>query len=133
MQGEENKFAWFANSGEDEAEWLEAAEIEDWIEAGAPAVEEWHEVREGWGWARRAAFEVVSPKLPLPPQVPELPAVMLACSRRRAAALLDMSVDSLDRHVMPAVRSIRKGSLVLIPVEELRRWVELNAARALRG
>lgn len=137
MQDEGNRFAWFVNAGEDEAQWLEAAEVEDWQAAGAPPVEDWHELREGWGWARREAFEVVSPtrpvRLPVAPQVPELPPVMLACSRRRAAALLDMSVDSLDRYVMPEVRSIHKGSLRLIPVEELRRWVDSQAARALRG
>jgi hypothetical protein len=51
----------------------------------------------------------------------------LALNKADAAKALSMSIDSLERHVIPQVRVIRRGKLVLIPVGELRRWVEENA------
>jgi hypothetical protein len=35
-----------------------------------------------------------------------------------------MSVDSFERNVMPEIRVIRMGALVLVPVVELERWPE---------
>jgi hypothetical protein len=52
----------------------------------------------------------------------------LTLSKAEAAASLGVSVDFLESHVMPDLRVIRKGRLVLIPVRELERWVDLNAA-----
>jgi hypothetical protein len=57
------------------------------------------------------------------------PVPRLALTKHEAAAALGMSVDSLDRHVIPDVRVIRKGRLVLIYVDELRRWCRENAGR----
>lgn len=51
----------------------------------------------------------------------------LLLRKREAAEALGMSYDSLERHVMPAVRVVRKGGLVLIPRAELERWVEQNS------
>jgi len=44
-----------------------------------------------------------------------------------------MSVDSLERYVLPDVRIVRQGRLVLIGVKELERWVEQKGARVLGG
>jgi len=55
----------------------------------------------------------------------------VAVTKPQAADLLSMSVDSLERHVLPDLRVIRRGRLVLIPVAELERWCEANAERTL--
>jgi excisionase family DNA binding protein len=47
-----------------------------------------------------------------------------------AAQMLGVSRDFFDEHVKPELRIVRCGSrTVLIPVAELVRWVERNAAR----
>ena len=48
-----------------------------------------------------------------------------------AAEVMSMSTDSLERYVLPEIRVVRVGALVLVPVAELTRWVELHAARTL--
>lgn len=48
-----------------------------------------------------------------------------------AAEAMSMSTDSLERYVMPEIRVVRVGALVLVPVVELQRWVELHAARTI--
>lgn len=55
----------------------------------------------------------------------------LAPTKPEAADAIGMSVDSLERYVMPDVRAVRRGRLVLIPVAELQAWLERNAARVL--
>jgi excisionase family DNA binding protein len=55
----------------------------------------------------------------------------LALTKNEAAESLGMSVDSLERYVMPHVRVVRRGRLVLISVNELQAWLEQNAARTL--
>jgi hypothetical protein len=52
-------------------------------------------------------------------------------TKPEAAEALSMSVDSLERYVMPELRVVRRGRLVLIAVAELQRWLEANAARVL--
>jgi hypothetical protein len=102
-----------------------------WDDAGAPPLHEWSKVREV-GWVKRD--ELVQPAaLPEAPKLPQLPNVMLACTREDAAALLRMSVDTIDTHVIPRLRTLQTGRLVRIPIAELERYVEQNAARALRG
>jgi hypothetical protein len=51
----------------------------------------------------------------------------IALNKADAAMALSMSIDSLERHVIPSVRVIRRGRLVLIPMAELRRWASDNA------
>lgn len=48
-----------------------------------------------------------------------------------AARYLSMSRNSFERYVRPEVKLVRRGRLVLVPVSELRRWIERNAARPL--
>jgi hypothetical protein len=46
---------------------------------------------------------------------------------------LGVSPDFLAEHVLPELRVIRRGRLVLIPVSELERWCDRSAARTLEG
>jgi excisionase family DNA binding protein len=48
-----------------------------------------------------------------------------------AAAALGVSRDFLDDHVLPELRVVRRGRKVLIPVAELERWLEREAALTL--
>jgi hypothetical protein len=59
------------------------------------------------------------------------PVPPLLATREEAARLLAMSVDSFERYVQPEVRLVRVGSMVLVPVVELERWVEEHSARTL--
>lgn len=61
------------------------------------------------------------------------PPDQLALSYEQAAAMLDYSPDHFERHVVPDLRVIVKGRRKTVPRTELVRWIELNAARALRG
>lgn len=55
--------------------------------------------------------------------------VRLTVSRVEAAAMLDLSLDTFEAHVLPELRVVRVGRRVLVPVAELERWVERNAVR----
>ncbi len=55
----------------------------------------------------------------------------LTLSPAEAADSLGVSRDYFDEHVKPELRVVRRGRLVLIPLRELERWVEENAAAVL--
>jgi hypothetical protein len=55
----------------------------------------------------------------------------LALTRAEAAAALGMSINSFERHVQPELRLVRRGSLRLIPVREIERWLAENADLAV--
>ncbi len=55
--------------------------------------------------------------------------VRLALSKPDAAAALDISVNSFERHVQPELRVVRRGKLRLFPVAELERWLRENSER----
>lgn len=55
----------------------------------------------------------------------------VALTRGEAAEALGISVDSFERYVQPEIRLVRRNSIRLIPVGELERWVDENAARTL--
>jgi hypothetical protein len=57
----------------------------------------------------------------------------LALTRAEAAEALGISIDSFERYVQPEVRLVRRNSLRLVPVRELERWVDENAARIIEG
>lgn len=57
----------------------------------------------------------------------------VALTKAEAAEALGISVDHLERHVLPELRIVRSGRLRLIPVTELEGWVDRHAARALEG
>jgi hypothetical protein len=55
----------------------------------------------------------------------------LAVKPAEAARLLSCSRDFFDEHVLPELKCIRRGRLVLVPVRSLERWLEANAERTL--
>lgn len=80
-----------------------------------------------------AIAEAVAAYLPNPAEPVDRDAESgrIALSKVEAAEALGVSVDHLERHVLPDLRIVRSGRLRLIPVEELRRWLSENAGRAL--
>lgn len=60
-----------------------------------------------------------------------VPVPRLALTKAEAAASLGMSIDSLERYVLPELRVVRKGRLVLISARELERWLDRNGDRLL--
>ena len=61
---------------------------------------------------------------------PDVPRVAL--TRQEAAGALGVSVDHFERHILAGLRVIRSGRLVLVPVAELERWAQDQAAYALQ-
>jgi excisionase family DNA binding protein len=47
-----------------------------------------------------------------------------------AAQAVGMSESSFKRHVQPELRIVRRGSLRIIPLSEVERWLEHNATFA---
>jgi len=47
-----------------------------------------------------------------------------------AAQVVGMSESSFKRHVQPELRIVRRGSLRIIPLAEVERWLEQNASFA---
>ncbi len=56
----------------------------------------------------------------------------LALTKPEAAQALGVSVDTLERHILPELRVVRRGRLVLIPVQEIERWLREFAALTLK-
>jgi excisionase family DNA binding protein len=54
----------------------------------------------------------------------------LAVSPDEAAAILGVSRDYLDEHVIGELRVVRRGRRILIALAELERWLDRAAARA---
>ena len=57
----------------------------------------------------------------------------VALTRAEAASSLGISVDSFERYVQPEIRVIRRGRMRLIPLGDLERWADENAALTLDG
>jgi hypothetical protein len=56
----------------------------------------------------------------------------IVVTKQQAADLLGgVSIDWLEKHVLPYVKTIRPSRSVLIPTSELLRWVDENAAQAI--
>jgi excisionase family DNA binding protein len=55
----------------------------------------------------------------------------LALTPDEAAAALGVSRDFLDQHILPELRTIRRGRRRLIPIRELERWLDQEASRPL--
>jgi hypothetical protein len=58
-------------------------------------------------------------------------ALKLALRLADAAAALDVSVEFFNANVRPEVRLVRRGRVKLVPVSELQRWLDENAAYAV--
>lgn len=54
----------------------------------------------------------------------------LGLTVEEAAKAVGMSESSFKRHVQPELRIVRRGSLRIIPVSEIERWLEGNATFA---
>lgn len=67
-----------------------------------------------------------SPKLR---QRSAVPAV--AVRLEEAASALGVSVDFFNEHVRPEIRLVRRGRILLVPVSELEKWIQKNAAYAV--
>jgi excisionase family DNA binding protein len=52
----------------------------------------------------------------------------LSVSPDEAAAMLGVSRDYFDEHILPDLRIVRRGRRILVPLSELERWLERNAA-----
>jgi hypothetical protein len=50
-----------------------------------------------------------------------------ALTKQEAAASVGVSVDTFERRVQPFLKVIVCGQLVLVPPEEIERWVRANA------
>jgi excisionase family DNA binding protein len=57
----------------------------------------------------------------------------LSLTRKEAADSLGISIDTFERHVQHELRLLRVGRKRLVPVAELQRFVESNAARLPTG
>jgi excisionase family DNA binding protein len=68
---------------------------------------------------------------PVPHPGPERRPARLALTKAEAADSLGVSVDFLERHVVPELRVVRRGRRRLIPLRELERWLDQNAEPAL--
>jgi excisionase family DNA binding protein len=55
----------------------------------------------------------------------------LALSKKEAAEALGISIDHLERHILPELRVAYIGSRRLIPTSELQRYLNDNAHRVL--
>lgn len=103
--------------------------IERWLEAGyapppegsATAIEEW--AAEG--------YPPIDYSLPPEPAEPVAPDPRLAVSRKEAAALLGISHGHFMTHVWPNIRVAKIGKREVIPVSELRTFLESITAFGL--
>jgi hypothetical protein len=62
------------------------------------------------------------PNRPSPPR--------LSLTVEEAAEAVGMSESSFKRHVQPELRIVRRGSLRIIPIPEIEKWLESNATMA---
>jgi excisionase family DNA binding protein len=53
----------------------------------------------------------------------------LGLSLDEAAATLGVSRDTFDRHIRHELRIVRRGRCLIVPVSELERWLDREAAR----
>jgi len=60
-----------------------------------------------------------------------VPTSRITVSKAEAAELLGVSVDFLERHVLPELKVVRRGRKLLIPAREIESWVDQNAALTL--
>lgn len=57
----------------------------------------------------------------------------LAVSPDEAAAVLGVSRDYFDEHVIGELRVVRRGRRILVALSELERWLDRSATRATLG
>jgi excisionase family DNA binding protein len=57
----------------------------------------------------------------------------LAVSPDEGAAILGVSRDYFDEHVIGELRIVRRGRRILVPLAELERWLDRSATRVSVG
>jgi excisionase family DNA binding protein len=62
-----------------------------------------------------------------------IPAGRLALSPDEASAVLGVSRDYFDEHVLDELRVVRRGRRILVALAELERWLDRSATRATLG
>jgi hypothetical protein len=62
---------------------------------------------------------------------PTAPVPRFALTRDEAAASLGVSLSWFSEHVQPELRLVRRGSVRMVPVHELERWVDREASRVV--
>ncbi len=103
--------------------WREQVRLDAWMDAGCPDVEDWLAGRTSS--ARPSRKQANS----LPPS--EL-VHLHALTKAQAGALLGgMSEDWIEKHVLPHVKIVQASRSVVIPADELKRWVDQSSSRAL--
>ncbi len=92
------------------------------------------------GVPQQLEFDVVpveSPTTPRPRRNGAPPPIRLgprlALSPDEAAALLGVSRDYFDEHVIDELRIVRRGRRILVALAELERWLDRSATRATLG
>ena len=70
-------------------------------------------------------------ELPIRLAVVDRPHLRMALSPVEAAEALGCSRDFFDRHDLPGLRVVRAGRKVLVPLAELEKWLDRNAALTL--
>jgi excisionase family DNA binding protein len=68
------------------------------------------------------------PAVPCPASPEDDARARLALSPEEAATAIGCSRDHFDRHVAPELRVVRRGRRTLIPLRELERWLDREAA-----
>jgi len=61
------------------------------------------------------------------------PSGRLALSPDEASAVLGVSRDYFDEHVLDELRVVRRGRRILVALAELERWLDRSATRATVG
>jgi excisionase family DNA binding protein len=90
------------------------------------------------GVPQQLELEVVQVETPEKPQTrrngssrrPTKLGPRLAVSPDEAAALLGVSRDYFDEHVIHELRIVRRGRRILVPLSEIERWLERASTRA---
>lgn len=60
------------------------------------------------------------------------PIQRLALTRAEAASAIGVSLTWFADHVQPELKLIRRGSVRLVPITELTRWIDRNAEHLIQ-
>jgi hypothetical protein len=108
--------------------WREQVEIDRWMDAGCPDVDDW------------LAEHKLPPRPPPKPRArprrkasnalpPSELVHLYTLSKAQAGVMMGVSEDWIQEHVMPYVKTIREGRLVLIDAVDLQRFIHDKAGR----
>ncbi len=105
--------------------WREQIEIDRWMDAGCPPVDDWLAGRKSPARPRRKTANALPPS--------ELVHMQMWTTTQAGTMLGGMSEDWIEQHVLPYVKTIVAGRTTLIDADDLVRWRKEKAARgALR-